>query len=61
MKASIKYLSSYLPENVMTNYDLEKKLDTNNDWIVSRTGIEERRIADKKKAQEIWQLRLYQN
>lgn len=50
MKASIKYLSSYLPENVMTNYDLEKKLDTNNDWIVSRTGIEERRIADKQES-----------
>ncbi|HJH56361.1 MAG TPA: ketoacyl-ACP synthase III [Brachyspira hyodysenteriae] len=50
MKASIKYLSSYLPENVITNYDLEKKLDTNNDWIVSRTGIEERRIADKKES-----------
>ena len=47
MKASIKYLSSYLPENVLTNYDLEKTLDTNNDWIVSRTGIEERRIANK--------------
>ena len=50
MKASIKYLSSYLPENIITNYDLEKKLDTNNDWIVSRTGIEERRIADKKES-----------
>ena len=50
MKASIKYLSSYLPENIMTNYDLEKKLDTNNDWIVARTGIEERRIADKKES-----------
>lgn len=47
MKASIKYLSSYLPEKVVTNYDLEKTLDTNNDWIVTRTGIEERRIADK--------------
>ena len=47
MKACIKNLSSYLPENVLTNYDLEKKLDTNNDWIVTRTGIEERRIADK--------------
>ncbi|MDO6994425.1 beta-ketoacyl-ACP synthase III [Brachyspira innocens] len=47
MKASIKYLSSYLPEKIVTNYDLEKTLDTNNDWIVTRTGIEERRIADK--------------
>ncbi len=50
MKASIKYLSSYLPKNIMTNYDLEKKLDTNNDWIVARTGIEERRIADEKES-----------
>ena len=50
MKANIKYLSSYLPENVLTNYDLEKTLDTNNDWIVSRTGIEERRIADKNES-----------
>ncbi|WP_297204030.1 beta-ketoacyl-ACP synthase III [uncultured Brachyspira sp.] len=50
MKANIKYLSSYLPKNVLTNYDLEKTLDTNNDWIVSRTGIEERRIADKNES-----------
>lgn len=50
MKACIKNLSSYLPENVLTNYDLEKKLDTNNDWIVTRTGIEERRIADKNES-----------
>lgn len=50
MRAIIKYLSSYLPENIITNYDLEKKLDTDNDWIVSRTGIEERRIADKKES-----------
>ncbi|ADK31313.1 beta-ketoacyl-ACP synthase III [Brachyspira pilosicoli] len=50
MKACIKNLSSYLPENILTNYDLEKKLDTNNDWIVTRTGIEERRIADKNES-----------
>ena len=52
MKACIKNLSSYLPENVLTNYDLEKKLDTNNDWIVTRTGIEERRIADKNESSD---------
>lgn len=50
MKACIKNLSSYLPENILTNYDLEKTLDTNNDWIVTRTGIEERRIADKNES-----------
>ena len=36
---------SYLPSNVVTNYDLESLVDTTHDWIVSRTGIKERRIA----------------
>jgi len=36
----------YLPDRVLTNADLEKMVDTNNDWIVERTGIYERRIAD---------------
>ncbi len=33
---------SYLPERVVTNRDLEKIVDTNDEWIVSRTGIRER-------------------
>ena len=36
----------YLPDRVLTNADLEKMVDTNSDWIVERTGIYERRIAD---------------
>ncbi len=36
---------SYLPEKVLTNADLEKIVDTSNEWIVTRTGISERRIA----------------
>ncbi|MDC1206998.1 3-oxoacyl-ACP synthase, partial [Akkermansiaceae bacterium] len=36
---------SYLPEKVMTNEDLSKIVDTNDEWIFSRTGIRERRIA----------------
>jgi 3-oxoacyl-[acyl-carrier-protein] synthase-3 len=35
----------YVPEKILTNFDLEKILDTSHDWIVQRTGIEERRIA----------------
>ena len=35
----------YLPTNVLTNKDLEKMVDTTDEWIKSRTGIEERRIA----------------
>lgn len=36
---------SYLPEKILTNFDLEKMVDTSNDWIVERTGIRERHIA----------------
>jgi 3-oxoacyl-[acyl-carrier-protein] synthase-3 len=36
---------SFLPERVLTNIDLEKTLDTNDEWIYKRTGIKERRIA----------------
>ena len=38
---------SYLPSKILTNFDLEKIVDTSDDWIVERTGIKERRIADK--------------
>ncbi|MFV0414799.1 MAG: beta-ketoacyl-ACP synthase III [Chthoniobacterales bacterium] len=44
---SIVGTGSYLPERVMTNADLEKIVDTSDDWITSRTGISERRIADE--------------
>ena len=36
---------SYLPERVLTNADLEKMVDTSDEWIVARTGIRERRVA----------------
>jgi len=38
---------SYVPEQVMTNADLEKLVDTSDEWIVSRTGIRQRRIAQE--------------
>ena len=37
---------SYLPKKILTNKDLEVSLDTSDDWIISRTGIKERHIAD---------------
>ncbi|GAB6152319.1 ketoacyl-ACP synthase III [Desulfosporosinus burensis] len=40
-------LGSYVPENVVTNLDLEQFVDTNDEWIVSRTGIKQRHIAPK--------------
>ena len=39
---------SYLPKKILTNNDLSKKLDTSDEWIKSRTGINQRYIADKK-------------
>ncbi|MCL6445699.1 MAG: 3-oxoacyl-ACP synthase, partial [Alicyclobacillus sp.] len=44
-RAGILGTGSALPERVLTNADLEKLVDTNHEWIVTRTGIEERRIA----------------
>ncbi|SFF74245.1 3-oxoacyl-[acyl-carrier-protein] synthase III [Halobacillus alkaliphilus] len=45
MNAGILGVGHYAPEKVLTNQDLEKMVDTSDEWIRSRTGIEERRIA----------------
>ena len=42
--AAITSVGGYVPENKLTNFDLEKMVDTNDEWIRTRTGIEERRI-----------------
>jgi len=47
MYSRIAGTGSYLPEKMLTNADLEKMVDTTDDWIVQRTGIRERRIASK--------------
>ena len=44
MKAVITATAKYLPESVLSNHDLEQILDTNDEWIRTRTGIRERRI-----------------
>ncbi|WP_163101587.1 beta-ketoacyl-ACP synthase III [Peribacillus alkalitolerans] len=45
MNAGILGVGRCLPERIMTNFDFEKILDTSDEWIRTRTGIEERRIA----------------
>lgn len=47
MKAKISGLATFVPPKLLTNSDLEKLVDTTNDWIMSRTGIEERHIVEK--------------
>ncbi len=45
-RASITGIGSFLPGKVLTNYDLEKIVDTSDEWITQRTGIKERRIVE---------------
>ena len=46
-RAKISALGTYVPPRVLTNADLEKMVETNDQWIVERTGIRERHILDK--------------
>src|SRR5450755_688887 len=47
VRAKITALGAYVPPRLLTNDDLEKLVETSNDWIVERTGIRERHIVDK--------------
>ncbi len=49
-QAKISAVSHYVPSKVLSNFDLEKMVDTSDEWIRSRTGIKERRILDDGKA-----------
>lgn len=49
-KTTISGLGAYLPPKVLTNFDLEKMVDTTDEWIQSRTGIQTRRIAEKNQS-----------
>ena len=44
LKGAITAVGAYVPEDKLTNSDLEEMVDTNNEWILARTGISERRI-----------------
>jgi len=46
-RAAITAVGHYLPERALSNFDLEKMVDTTDDWIRTRTGIRERRILDQ--------------
>lgn len=47
IRAKISALGTYVPPKVLTNADLERMVDTNNEWIMTRVGIRERHIAEK--------------
>ena len=44
ISAAITGIQGYVPKDILTNFDLEKMVDTNDEWIVTRTGIKERHI-----------------
>ncbi|MFD1206696.1 MULTISPECIES: beta-ketoacyl-ACP synthase III [Sporosarcina] len=48
MNAGLLGIGKFVPSHVVTNSDLEKRMDTSDEWIRTRTGIEERRIADSE-------------
>jgi 3-oxoacyl-[acyl-carrier-protein] synthase-3 len=50
LRSKIISTGSYLPEKVLSNSDLEEMVDTSDEWIMERTGIKERRIADESQA-----------
>lgn len=53
MAIKIKGTGSCLPEKVVTNFDLEKIIETTNEWIVERTGIEQRHVSTGESAADL--------
>ena len=49
LRSKIAGIGMYVPKNVVTNNDLMKYMDTSDEWIQERTGIKERRYADRTK------------
>ena len=49
-RARIAGIGAYAPKRILTNHDLETMVDTSDEWIVQRTGVRERRIADEGEA-----------
>lgn len=48
--AAFRSIGAYIPPKIMTNADFEKIIDTTDEWITRRTGIKERRLAEKEEA-----------
>lgn len=53
MNAGIIGISKYVPEKIVTNLDLEKKIDTSDEWIRTRTGIEQRHLAEDEETSDL--------
>ena len=49
-KAGVIGIGGYVPDKILSNFDMEKIVDTSNEWIVTRTGIKERRVSAEDQA-----------
>jgi 3-oxoacyl-[acyl-carrier-protein] synthase III len=47
VRAKISALGTYVPPRILTNADMEKMVETSDEWLMTRTGIRERHIVDK--------------
>ena len=54
IRSKISGIGKYLPEKIVTNADLEKIIDTSDEWIQERTGIKERRYVEPGKETPSW-------
>ena len=54
IRSVVQSIGHAVPERILTNADLEKIVDTNDEWITQRTGIKERRASDPDKATSHW-------
>ena len=61
MRAIISGVGHYVPDKILSNSDLEKMVDTNDEWITTRTGIKERRILGVITSYSIHYTKLYEN
>lgn len=57
IKAIITGTGAFAPEKILTNQDLEQMVDTSEEWIISRTGIKERRIASAEESTSVLSLK----
>ena len=53
LNAKISGIASYLPDYVLTNDELSRMVDTNDEWITTRVGIKERRILKKEVSEPV--------
>ncbi len=53
-RVKISALGTYVPPRLLTNADLEKMVDTTNEWIMERVGIRERHLVDKGVGPATW-------